>query len=202
MKEIAWRRVASLLSLFLFVFAVLTGIVLYIVPPTRVANALAWTFLGFSKGEYVRVHTIASFCFLIVGIWHIWFNWAALKEYLLPQSKEKWKSEPLLAAGMVILLMAGAVVNVWPASAVMDFGQTVKESWGGPGGGGTRERGGHILVNENMTLAALATENHKDVRSLVEKLVHRGWKARGNQTIVDIAKQNGVSTEEIMKELR
>ena len=54
MKEIAWRRVASLLSLFLFVFAVLTGIVLYIVPPTRVANALAWTFLGFSKGEYVR----------------------------------------------------------------------------------------------------------------------------------------------------
>lgn len=202
MKEISWRRVASLLSLLLFVFAVVTGIVLYIVPPTRVANTLTWTFLGLSKGEYVRVHTIASLCFLIVGIWHIWFNWAALKEYLLPQSKGKWRSEPLLAAGMVVLLMAGAVVNIWPVSAVMDFGQTMKESWGGPGGGGTRERGGHILVNENMTLAALATENHRDVRSLVEKLAHKGWKARGSQTIADIAKQNGVATEEILKELR
>ena len=201
MKEIAWRRVASLLSLFLFVFAVLTGIVLYIVPPTRVANALAWTVLGFSKGEYVRVHTIASFCFLMVGIWHIWFNWEALKEYLLPQSKEKWRSEPLLAAGMVVLLMAGTVANVWPVSAVMDFGQTVKESWGGPGGGGVRERCGHD-INVTMTLAAFATENHKDVRGLVEKLARKGWKARGNQTIADIAKHNGVATEEIMKELQ
>lgn len=201
MRNFSWRQVVSLLSLYLFIFMLVTGLVLYVAPPTRVANVLSWTFFGLLKSDYVRVHTIISLCFLIVGCWHIWFNWAAIKQYFGFKMYGTWKNELLLAMIITILVTAVALTNSWPATAVMEAGHNLKESWGGPGGGGTG-KGFRHFSGANVTLVVWAAENHKEVHDLVEKLARKGWKAKGKQTIGDIAEQNGVSKEEILQELR
>ena len=136
-KRISLRQLVSLLTLYLFVFMVLTGLVLYIVPPTRVANELQWTLAGISKTEYIRLHTILSFGFFVVALIHAWYNRSVLWRHLLLGRQTKiWNVESIVAIAFIAVLLGVSYFNVPPVDKIMSWGLSFKESWGGPGGGG------------------------------------------------------------------
>lgn len=142
MKGLFFRQFVSLLLLYLFIFICLTGIVLYIVPPTRVALELQWLLFGLQKEDYIRLHTIFSFAFLLLALVHIYYNrrilWQALR---LQSTAGKWKTESLAALLISLLLVVLVLLDLSPVPQIMDFGQQYKDSWGGPGGHGLgRER--------------------------------------------------------------
>ena len=142
MKGLFFRQLVSLLLLYLFIFICLTGIVLYIVPPTRVAIDLQWLLFGLEKGDYIRLHTIFSFAFLLLALVHIYYNRRVLSQALSLQSRAgKWKTESLAALLITLLLLVLVLTDLPPVPQIMDFGQQYKDSWGGPGGHGLgRER--------------------------------------------------------------
>ena len=142
MNGVFFRQFVSLLLLYLFIFICLTGIVLYIVPPTRVALDLQWLLFGLQKEDYIRLHTIFSFAFLLLALVHIYYNrrilWQALR---LQSTAGKWKTESLAALLISLLLVVLVLLDLPPVPQIMDFGQQYKDSWGGPGGHGLgRER--------------------------------------------------------------
>jgi hypothetical protein len=142
-KGISSRQLISLLTLYLFIFMVLTGLVLYIVPPTRVARELQWTLAGISKTEYIRLHTILSFGFLVVALMHAWYNRSVLWRYLLLGRQVKiWNVESILAFVFIVVLLGASYFNVPPVDKIMSWGTAFKESWDGPCGGGQRLRQG------------------------------------------------------------
>jgi len=139
----------SLLTFYLFIFMVLTGMVLYIVPPTRIANEMQWTLMGISKNEYIRMHTILSFAFCVSGVLHLWYNRFVLWRYLLGGGMAtRWKFESTLAVGVLLFVLFAGYFNLPPVPSIMSWGTWMKESWGGPGGGGQSLYQGrkHVLL--------------------------------------------------------
>ena len=137
MKDMFFRQLLSLLLLYLFIFICLTGIVLYIVPPTRVAFDLQWLLFGLEKGDYIRLHTMFSLAFLLLALVHVYYNRHVLLQALrLRSTAGKWKIEPLAALLISLLLFVLVLLDLPPVPQIMDFGQQYKDSWGGAGGHG------------------------------------------------------------------
>ena len=144
MKPFSMRKFMSLLSLYFFSISALSGAILFFTPPTRVANAIHWTFLGLAKAEHVRFHVIFSSLFAIVAMVHIYYNFTAIKLYL----REKWagvhflRSESMLAILITAVIIIGTLSNTFPVSQIMSWSDSLKSSWETGAGVGTIPRGG------------------------------------------------------------
>ena len=65
----------------LFLMLILSGTMLYVSPPGRVAHWTGWTLLGGSKEQWGAVHSLMALVFLIGGLFHLlklqicsWYN--------------------------------------------------------------------------------------------------------------------------------
>ncbi len=74
-KKIHFRALCSLTLLVLFAIVTFTGIGLYFAPAGKIARLANWTFLGLSKGQLVKLHTISGFVMAGIIIIHLIFNW-------------------------------------------------------------------------------------------------------------------------------
>ena len=63
-----------LLVLSLFI-DIVSGVILYIVPPGRITNWTNWTLWGLSKHQWVALHTIFSYILILIVLGHLYFNW-------------------------------------------------------------------------------------------------------------------------------
>ncbi|MEN8155102.1 MAG: DUF4405 domain-containing protein, partial [Acidobacteriota bacterium] len=120
-KSFDYRSFVSFGMLFSFIIMTLTGIVLYITPPGRVAKWVTWTFFGLEKDEWQAVHTIFSYLFLILSIFHIFFmNWKTIKLYIKKKTKKGINRKKELYASIVLTLIffAGTVIKVPPFQSV------------------------------------------------------------------------------------
>lgn len=72
------RKITSMTLLASLVVVVVNSVVLYIVPEGRIAHWANWTFLGLTKEEWGAQHLTVGTLFLIAGLLHIYYNWAAI----------------------------------------------------------------------------------------------------------------------------
>ncbi len=131
-KKFFWKSFVSFSLGWSFLVIFLSGIVLYIAPPGRVANWTDWTLFGFSKSGWQAMHTIFSYTFVILSIFHLFtLNWKAFWSYIVTKKAKginKLK-ELLLSFTLVILVFAGTYFNLQPFKAVMDLSEWATESW-------------------------------------------------------------------------
>ncbi len=112
----------------------LSGFILYIAPPGRIANWGTWRLMLFTKTEWQALHTIFSYMFFILFIIHLFFvNWKAFLTYFRSKIRaglnRKWE---LIAASMLSTIFFIGTLRSWtPFEPVMAFGEKVKESWEG-----------------------------------------------------------------------
>jgi hypothetical protein len=111
-----------------------SGFILYVAPPGRIANWGTWKLLLFTKAEWQAMHTIFSYLFFILVIIHLFFvNWKAFLTYIKSKVKtglnRKW--ELVAATVMSIVIFAGTLKEWTPFGPVMTFGEKLKESWEG-----------------------------------------------------------------------
>lgn len=125
------RRFITLTVFISFVFLALTGVMLFLSPQGRIAHWSGWQMLGLSREQYVALHTTFMVLFLVVGIWHIVYNWKPIVTYLKSRSKnvrvltlESWSA---LALGVVIL--AGTLVGAPPFQQFLGIGESIKAFW-------------------------------------------------------------------------
>ena len=124
------RKITSMTMLFSLVVLIINSVLLYIVPEGRVAYWSDWRFWGLSKTDWADQHVTVGFLFLIAGLLHIYYNFAAIKSYLKNKVKEvKLFSLPATAG---LLITAVVVIITYfqlpPASFILNLGAHFKES--------------------------------------------------------------------------
>jgi hypothetical protein len=147
-----WRALTSVLITAAFLVLAVSGIILFISPPGRVANWTNWGIFGLRKSEWAGLHIIFSSLFLLAAGVHIFFNWRPLLGYFRSRWNEasgmrwEWVAALAIACG----IYWGTRAGVPPFSTLIAWSETIRESWESP-----RERA-PIPHAELLTLKELA----------------------------------------------
>lgn len=129
-----WRAFVTFYVILSFVIIAVSGLVLFISPPGRVANWSQWRFGALQKADWQAVHTVFTILFLGAIALHIYFNWRVILNYLRRKVGEGVHrgKEMGLAAAVGAAVLAMTIVGVPPFSTVMTLGERAKNSWSDP----------------------------------------------------------------------
>jgi hypothetical protein len=169
-----------------------SGIILYLAPPGRVARWTSWVALGLSKGQWQAQHTLASYLFMVLGIIHLFFmNWRAFFTYVKRKVSGQFsrRRETLTAAGLFLVIFLFTLYRIPPIISIMDLGDNISDSW--------EERISEPPVphTEELSLEDIARDIlDTDPLILVDKLEQSGFITEGiHQTLNDLAIKNKTS---------
>lgn len=131
-KKFFWKSFVSFSLFWAFFILLISGLVLYVSPPGRVANWTNWTLLGFSKSGWQAIHIIFSYTFVILSVFHLFFlNWRAFWSYVTTKAFKgvNKKMELVYSVILILVIFFGTVYRIQPLKAVLDFGEWMTESW-------------------------------------------------------------------------
>ena len=105
---------------------------LYASPPGRYAHWVNWTILGFTKEGWQAIHTVFSYTFVILSVFHLFtINWKAFLSYLKSKTKtglnKKW--EFYLSTLLTLVFFFGTIYSIPPFKSVIDLGEHLTASW-------------------------------------------------------------------------
>ncbi len=189
-----WRALTSVLMTLGFALLALSGTMLFLSPPGRVANWTNWTILGLRKSDWGGLHIWFGALFLSMTLLHVFFNWRPLVSYFKNRVTRSvgFRMEWAVAAGMCVLVFAGTRANLPPFSTLLAWNEELKESWDRPA-----ERA-PIPHAELLTLAALAEKGGVGLADAMARLAAKGITAFTPETVVvRIAEEAGRSAREI-----
>jgi len=147
-----WRALTSVLMTLGFLLLAVSGSVLFLSPPGRVANWTNWTMLGLRKSDWSGLHIWFGTLFLSMSALHVFFNWRPLISYFKNRATRSvgFRKEWAVAAGICVVVFGGTRAGIPPFSTLLAWNEEVKESWDRPA-----ERA-PIPHAELLTLAGLA----------------------------------------------
>ncbi len=200
-KSFRWRVFISF-GLFIALFMMLvSGVILYISPPGRVANWTDWRLIGLTKTGWRNQHLIFGFAFTLLSLFHLFLvNWKAFLCYLKTKTAEGVRPPTELLA---ILLFSsffgvGTYYGLEPFSAIIQFGNRISSSWE------VQEKRAPIPHAELMTLTELSQQPGMggDPEALKAKLEKAGLiVASSKETLAAIAEANGMAAERVYEML-
>jgi hypothetical protein len=125
------RGAVSLLTTWIFTVLLITGTVLFIVPQGRIAYWTEWQFIGLGKEGWGNIHILFGVLFIIIGVWHLIYNWKPFLKYLRRKVEETIRPSRELGVtlGLAIILTAVSVAELPPASWLFDLNSMIKASW-------------------------------------------------------------------------
>ncbi|MCK5087541.1 MAG: DUF4405 domain-containing protein [Melioribacteraceae bacterium] len=193
-NKINWRAFISVYMGFSFIIMVISGLILYISPPGRIAHWSYWALFGLTKDEWQAVHTIFTFLFIAAGILHLIYNWKPLLNYLRrrTQGSVKIRKEMMLASLVSILIFVGAYIGVPPFGTVMDIGEEITDSWS------NEENEPPIPHAERLTIAEFAKAIDMSTNKLEKILTENGYSVKDTlRTMEELAAEYNVRPNEI-----
>lgn len=196
MKDFSLRRYISVGLALSFLMIIVTGVVLYIAPPGRVARWINWVFFGLDRAQWETQHTIFSYLFIFFGLIHLFLiNWKAFISYLKRSmnSRKRSNREAYMALATALLVFSLTFLELPPLISVMDLGNRLSDTWedniGKPPDPGI----------EDMTLDEIAERYFgSDTNMLLEQLTNAGYiPGNSEQSLKEIARINNVSPMKI-----
>jgi hypothetical protein len=198
-KKFHWKAFVSFYVVFSFLVIAVSGIVLYIAPPGRIANWSIWRFVALSKAQWQATHTVFAFLFVLAAGFHIYFNWKVLLSYLKSKLREglrmKWElgSASLAGAAILVLTLSGTP----PFSTVMDVGEDLKNSWS------TTTSEPPIPHAELMSIARLSETVKVPIEKILANLEKHGLKVESaDVTIKEIADRHGLTPQQVYQKVQ
>ena len=188
-----FRAFISLLTAFSFVALAITGAVLYITPPGRVANWTNWTFGGLNKHQWGALHICLSTLFLIVSVLHIWLNFKPLMNYFVGKAKAAsgLRLEWILAFAVCGIVCIGALRPFIPFSSLLSLNERIKFSWEKP------KEQAPIPHAELLTIEELAKKSDMEADKIIQNLKAGGIEASPSDVFAAIAEQQNLSPNEL-----
>ena len=137
------RPLVSVFMLIGMLVVGISGIVLYIAPPGRVAREIGWNFWLLDKGQWMGLHMAFGLVFVLTTLFHVWFNGRTLLNHIWQRASEEWgasalftvKAEALVAVLVCLLLGVTVLADVFPGSLFNDLRGVVEEYWKAKSGG-------------------------------------------------------------------
>ncbi len=200
-KAFNWRIFISFGLVLSFVMLLVSGIILYIAPPGRVANWTDWQLLGLTKSGWQNQHSVFGFAFALLSIFHLFvINWKAFLSYLKTKTAEGLKSPKELLSSLLLFLLfgVGTYFVIQPFSAILDFGNNISASWE------QRDKQPPVPHAETMTLVELARQPGLggDAELLKTKLDEAGFSVTSvEETLADIAVRNSTTAQKLYQHI-
>jgi lambda repressor-like predicted transcriptional regulator/cytochrome b561 len=191
-EKVKTQRVVSLSLGLVFIIMFLASGVLYFIPDRRVTNWSGWSFLGLDKQQWDNLHINLGILFLVLLVWHIYYNWKPIKNYL----KEKKKfilftKEFNLSLLLVSLFIVGTIWMLFPLSFLVNIGNGVKAF-------NALDRGNSpFAYAEETTLRDYAILTGIEHDHMVENLKRKGIIFKETQTVKKVAKENGLTPDSL-----
>ena len=127
-EKFSLRRFVSLLTFFSFIILAVSGVILFIEPPGRIAFWSGWSLGGMDKNAWDGLHIAGAIIFLTASLFHIYYNWTALKKYLARRrpllSGEFWS-----ALLICLIIFAGATLDLPPTASLANLSEHAKNGW-------------------------------------------------------------------------
>ena len=182
------QRIISLSLGLTFIVMLLSSGVLYFIPNRRVTDWNGWCFLGLDKQQWDNLHINLGILFLVFLIWHIYYNWKPIKNYL----KEKKKlivftKEFNFSLLLVSLFIVGTIWMIFPFSFLVNIGNGVKAL-------NALDRGNPpFAYAERSTLRDYMILRGLDTVLVRKKLEEKSFVFREDETLKMIAENNSIS---------
>lgn len=174
-----------------FAVMTITGLILFITPPGRVAYWTDWALLGLEKTDWTAVHIVFSLLFVLAGVIHLVLNWKPFRHYLLDRiaGHMNLRAESMIATAAVGVILVGTLFGAPPFSWIIGLNETLKESWSAAGW--AEPPFGHA---EDVSLKVLGLRTAREPRAMLEALRDAGYRVESpGQRVEDIADANGVT---------
>lgn len=192
--KFSWKAFVSFYVTFSFLALAVSGIVLYIAPPGRVANWSVWRLFLLTKAQWQAVHTVVALLFLVAAGFHIYFNWKVLVAYVKSKLHAGIRMKRELAGASVLgaVILAASIAAVPPFGTVMDLGEDIKNSWSSAA---TEPPVPHA---ELMTVETLAATVKLTAETIVANLEKNGVRnAAPGKTFQQIGDENGLTPQQV-----
>lgn len=131
-NKFSWRAFISFGLTYSFIIILISGSILYIAPPGRYAHWVNWQIIGLTKEGWQALHTIFSYTFVILSVFHLFtVNWKTFISYLKSKTQNgiNKKKEFIFSTSVFAIFFLGVLFAVPPFQSVMDLSEYFTESW-------------------------------------------------------------------------
>ncbi len=186
-----WRAFVSVTSMLSFLGMSVTGVVLFVTPPGRIAHWTSWTLSGLTKDQWGALHIWFSLVFLVTAAFHLYLNWKPLIAYFRNRARRTFalRWEWVLSLALCALVLVGTLGEVIPFSNVLALNERIKHRWDRPA------QRAPVPHAELMTLNEVAEKvKGLDVETMIHNLQESGIEVKSSDAIVgELAQQNDVT---------
>ncbi|MFZ5515128.1 MAG: DUF4405 domain-containing protein [Candidatus Zhuqueibacterota bacterium] len=197
-KKFHGQSFTSLFSIFSFLLMTISGVILYFAPPGRISHWSHWKFWALTKEQWQALHTIFSLAFIIIVVFHLYYNWSVLIGYLKTKIKSGINRRKELAWSTVltIALTILTIANVPPFSTIMDWSEDLSNSWS------NEKTEPPIPHAEAMTLTELSSTLQIPVTDFMGNLKRAGMEPDSAGMLVeDLAKKYNVTPRQVFEKM-
>jgi uncharacterized membrane protein len=188
-----YQRFVSLTALLSFIIIFVSSGVLYFIPDRSVTSWSGWNFLGLDKQQWDNLHINLGILFLIMLVWHIYFNWKPIKNYLKVKKELKiFTKEFNVALIVVSIFFIGTITMTLPFSFLINIGNGIKALNSSKNVNPPFAYAEYATLDDFILLAGI------DKRVAVKKLETRDIKVSSyKDTLKKIALENGLTPKDI-----
>ena len=198
-RRVHWKVFVSFSVVFSFLALAVSGIVLYVAPPGRIANGSVWQLLLLSKAQWQAIHTIVALAVLVAAGFHIYFNWKVLVAYVKSKLQAGIRMKRELAAASLtgLAILAVSISGVPPFGTVMDVGEDIKNSWS------TTANEPPVPHAELMTVAKLSETVKIPTETALANLEKQGITvSTPTMTVQQIADENKLTPQQVYQKIQ
>ncbi len=186
-----WRAFISVITALSFVAMSVTGVVLFVTPPGRIAHWTGWRMFALTKDQWAGQHIWFSLIFMIAAILHLYLNWRSFLSYFRSKIRKAfaWRTEWVAALLVCGLVGWGTLAEAGPFSALLTWNEAIKHSWETP------VDQAPIPHAELLTLSELAQKTEGlELESMVQNLQVAGIEVPSPDVILgDLAQKAGMT---------
>ncbi len=188
-----YQRFVSLLAGLSFVIIFISSGVLYFIPDRQVTAWTDWHFLGLDKQQWDNLHINLGILFLVMIVWHIYYNWKPITNYLKVKKELKIFTKEFNAAMLVtVLFMVGTITMTVPFSILVNLGNGIKAK------NSLDDGNPPFSYAEYASLDDFSRLTNLDIATSLERLKEQGIRVKSKkETLKKIAKANDVTPKDI-----
>lgn len=126
-----WRGFTSVTTALTFIGLAVSGIVLFFMPPGRIANWTGWTFAGLTKQQWGGLHIWFGILFIVIALLHIFFNWKCLVSYFKEKTRKQFALRLEWAASLIlcVIVFIATINHAPPFESVLAWQESIKNSY-------------------------------------------------------------------------
>ena len=187
------QRFVSLSAGLVFIVVFISSFVLYFFPDRSVTAWTNWCFLGLDKQQWDNLHINLGLLFLFLLVWHIYYNWKPIKNYLKVKKELKvFTKEFNYSLILVLVFVVGTITMTFPMNALVNIGNGIKAK------NFLNDANPPFRYAQEATLKDFCKILHIDEKKALTLLQKSNIKVNSDkQSLKDIANANNKSPKEI-----